>query len=220
MYIHMVPRGTEFEFTFDDGTTIIGIFDGNIDHMSFRILCMEISRNIDIYHDSKPEAKFIVGENSYHFKSQLLGISEKKDAIHDSLEFQILTPFKAVALRQNFRIQINLKVRIHEYVDDYKKLYTNGWLCDAVSDDVSKNGIRLWCDHVLPDSVDSMYTLEFSIKQSWIYMIPAKLMRAAPNTATRSYHYDYGFNFDFSAMPDKQEKLLLDILEHKIKNRL
>ena len=220
MYIHQVQRGTKFKFTFDEDTVIEGVFDGNIDHMQFNIICPEISRNYDNFHESEPDVQFIAGENYYNFKAKLLRISEKKDAIHDSLEFRIITPFKEVPMRSNFRIQITLKVRIHEYSDDYKKMYSNGWICDAVSDDMSKNGIRLWADHFVDAPQGSMFTLEFSLKQGIIYMIPAKLMRNQPNTTTRSYNYDYGFVFDFNQMEDKQEKLLLDILEHKIKHRL
>lgn len=220
MYIHQVPRNTPFTFTFDEETTIEGVFDGNIDHMMFNIMCTEISRNIDNFVGKEPDVEFIVGDMSYTFKANLLGISEKKEAINDSLEFRITAPIKEVPLRKTFRIKIALKVRLHEYVNDYKKVYSNGWLFDAVSDDVSKGGIRLWCDYPIDDPIGTMFTLEFSLKSGWIYMIPAKLMRNQPNTETRSYNYDYGFVFDFSAMPDKQEKLLLDILEYKMKNRL
>lgn len=220
MYIHQVPYGTEFTFTFDENTVMSGNFDGNKDHMAFYITCPEISRNVDKYIESEPKVEFIINDMSYIFDAKFLGVSDRKDAIYESLEFRITTPFKEVPLRKSFRIQIGLKVRLHEYVDDYKKLYSNGWLCDAVSDDMSKNGICLWCDYNIQEPIGTMFTLEFSLKTGILYMIPSKLVRAQPNTVTRSYNYDYGFVFDFTGMPDKQEKLLLDILEHKIKNRL
>jgi hypothetical protein len=220
MYIHSVPRGTEFIFTFEDGTEIKGVFDGNIDHMQFNIICLEISREIDRFLDTEPEVQFIIGENSYEFKAKILKISDKKEAINDSIEFRVITPFKEVPLRSTFRINVNMKVRIHEYVDDFKKLYSNGWLCDASSDDISKNGIRLWCDYALDAPLGSMFTLEFTLQTGSIYMIPATLKRSQPNTVTRSYNYDYGFVFDFKEMEDKQERLILEILEYKIKNRI
>jgi len=220
VYIHQVQRGTEFKFTFDDGFEVDGLFDGNIDHMQFYIICPDISRRIEQYKEKEPEVAFTANESYYKFKAKLLGVSAKKEAIHDSLEFRVITPFKEVQRREDFRIHIALKVRIHEYSDDYKKLYSKGWVCDALSEDVSKNGIRLWADYAVPAELGTLFTLEFSLKPGWIYMIPAVLNRLQPNTVTRSYNYDYGFIFDFSQMPDKQEKLLLDILEFKIKNRL
>jgi hypothetical protein len=220
MYIHQVQRGTEFTFTFDDGVEVYGQFDGNIDHMMFYIIAPDISRNIDYYEEQEPQVQFLVGDSYFNFKAKCLGISEKKVAIHDSIEFRVLTPFKEVQRREDFRINIALKVRIHEFVDDYKKMYSNGWMCDALSDDVSKNGIRLFADYAIDAPQGSMFTLEFSLKEGWIYMVPAKLMRNQPNRATRSYNYDLGFIFDFSQIPDKQEKLLLEILEFKMKNKL
>jgi hypothetical protein len=215
-----VPRGTKFTFTFDDGVVIDGVFDGNIDHMQFYIICTAISGDYEKFENSEPKVEFIFGENSYNFTAKLLGITDKKDAINQSLEFRVITPFKEVPLRSNFRIQINLKVKIHEYVNDFKKRYSNGWICDAVSDDMSKNGIRLWADTTLSHEQGTLYTLEFSLQTGVVYMVPAKLMRNQPNLVTRSYNYDYGFVFDFTGMEDKQEKLILEILEYKIKHKL
>ena len=186
MYIHQVPRGTEFTFTFDDETQIEGTFDGNIDHMQFNILCPQISKNIDIYKDKQPTVEFLSGETYYNFKAKILGVSARKEAIHDSLEMVVVTPFKEAQRREEFKINIALKVRIHDYNDDFKKLYSSGWVCDALSDNVSKNGIRLWADYALDATVGTMFTLEFSLRTGWIYMIPARLTRSKPNTATHT----------------------------------
>ncbi|MCL1863905.1 MAG: PilZ domain-containing protein [Defluviitaleaceae bacterium] len=220
MYIHQVPRGTTFTFTFDDGLEIDGIFDGNIDHLMYNIVCPEISQSIEKFIDKEPEVIFILSDMSYSFKSTILKISDNKDAINDSIEFKCISPIKDEALRKNFRIKIDLRVRIHEYVDDFKKLYTNGWICDSLSDDISKRGIRLFSDYNLDAPVDTPFTLEFTLHTGTIYLIPATLKRSGPNTVTRSYHYDYGFVFDFKDMEEKQEKLILEILEYKIRNRL
>jgi hypothetical protein len=215
-----VPRGTDLKFTFDDGMEITGKFDGNIDHLQYHVFCPEILRNIDIYLEAEPLTEFIIGDKSYNFKSKLLRATEQKNALNESLELRVISPFKEVPLRKSFRIQIALKVRVHEYSDDFKKLYSNGWLIDAVSDDMSKNGICLWSDHLIDAPIGTMFTLEFALKHGKMYMVPSKLMRNQPNATTRSYNYEYGFVFDFTDMPELQEKLLLEILEFKIKNRL
>ncbi|MCL2578087.1 MAG: PilZ domain-containing protein [Defluviitaleaceae bacterium] len=220
MYIHQVPRGTDFTFTYDDETVIEGLFDGNIDHLQFYIVSPEISRNIEELKELEPEVTFIINDTSYKFKAMLVRISEKKEAIHDALEFKVISPIKDTPLRKNFRLKITLKVRIHKYTDDYTKMNADGWICDAVSDDMSKNGIRLFTDTAIESPLGTIYTLEFTLKQGSIYMVPAKLVRNVTNTTTRSYNYDIGFSFDFSEMNEKHERLLMDILEHKIKNRV
>ena len=111
-------------------------------------------------------------------------------------------------------------MRIHAYTDDYTKMYSNGWLCDAVSDDMSKNGIRLFCDYAIDAPLETIFTLEFTLHSGTPYLVPARLVRNSPNITTRSYNYDIGFSFDFTGMEDKHERLLLDIIEHKIKNRV
>jgi|GEM_PF-843019 len=224
MYIHQVPRGTEFTFTFEDGTedgnTVQGMFDGNVDHMRFYIVCPDISRNFENFAQSKPNVTFVNGENLYRFDAKILGISDKMDAINNSIEFEITSPIKAEALRQNYRIKIMLKVRIHKYTEDYKKRHADGLICEAVSDDMSKQGIRLFTDHDIPDPLGTIFTLEFSLKPGIVYMIPAKLVRNDQNTTTRTYLYDIGFSFDFSGVTDMHEKILLEIIEYKIKNRV
>ena len=220
LYVHQLVRGTEFTAIFDDQTEIDAIFDGNIDHLKFHVICPEFLRNLDKYKETTPTIRILIGEVYYTFTAKILGKSERNEALLETLDFIAISPFKEEQRRNDFRIQIALKVKIHAYDDDYRKLYSGGWLCDSVSDDVSKNGIRLWADHTLPDELGTMYTLEFSLKTGWIYLVPAKLVRHGRNTATLSYKYDYGFIFDFTHMPDKKEKLLMDILEHKIRKGL
>ncbi|MCL1843467.1 MAG: PilZ domain-containing protein [Defluviitaleaceae bacterium] len=205
---------------FDDGSEMEVVFDGNKDHMQFYVINAELLTHVEQYIDMQPKVQFLANNVYYNFTAQVLGKSDRKGAFLETVDMRVISPFKEAPQRQSFRISLNLKVRVHEYIDDFRKLYTNGWLLDAVSDDMSKNGIRLFTDHVIPPSQNNMYTLEFSLQGGSIYMVPARLKRNQANTATRSYNYDYGFIFDFSQMPEKQEQLLLEILEHKIKHRL
>ena len=220
MYIHQVPRGTELKFIFDDGREIVGVFDGNIDHMQFYVICLEISREIGMYEETQPKVEFVANDKTYSFEAKLLGISEKKDAIHDSLEFRVVTPFKEVKYNKVFKISIGMKVRLHEYIDDYKKMYSDGWICDAVSDSISKKSIRLWGDYAIDDPIGTTFTLEFSLKHGFFYMIPAVLVGNQINTSTRTYLYDYYFDFDFSQMPDREDKLIMEILEYRMRHRI
>jgi len=187
--------------------------------MNFYMLCPEIVRNIETLTDSKVSVKFNGGKSDYTFTAQIMGKSARSDALHETSDFKILTAFKELPRRESFRIEITLQVKIHHYEDDFRRLYTGDWICDAVSADVSKNGIRLWADHTLSEDLEAMYTLEFSLRTGWIYLIPARLSRHERNLVTRSYHYDYGFIFDFTNMPEKREKLFLDVMAAKLRGK-
>jgi len=208
------------ELTFEDDFELNAVFDGNIDHMSFYVICSEITKNSHSFIDSNVTIKFNGGENDYTFTAKILKKSDRKDAFNEAMELRVITPFKATPRRENFRIDISISVKIHGYSDDFKLFNSSGWIGDAVTSDVSKNGIRLFSDQPLEGKPGTLYTLEFSLRKGIIYFIPAKLMRNQKNTATRSYGFDYGFVFDFSSMPEKQEKLFLDIMEYKLKGRL
>ncbi|MCL1878922.1 MAG: PilZ domain-containing protein [Defluviitaleaceae bacterium] len=219
MYIHQVPRGTKFSFKFDETTTIEGTFDGNIDHLAYKVFCPEIARNADYYAEMEPETEFFHNGSFWNFTSLLMGLSTKRDAIQESIELKVITPIKETKQRIDFRIQLNMKITLHNFIDDPSMLYAGGWVCEALTDDISKSGVRIFSDYNLTEPLGTAFTLEFTLKDN-IYMIPAILIRNQPNTTTRSYHYDQGFSFDFKDMQDRQEKLILDILEHKIKHRL
>jgi len=219
VYVHNISRGTHLTLTFENGFEYHAVFDGNIDHMSFYVICPEIQKDLERFIETTPQVKFLAGELFYTFTASIVGKSQRSDAIHDTMDFKITTPFKEEQRRTDFRIEIALKVKIHSYVDDFRKLYTGEWLCEAVSSDVSKHGIRIFADQSLDGPLGTLYTLEFSLRTGWIYLVPAKLVRNQRNMETRSYAFDYGFVFDFTNMPEKEEKLLLDILEAKIRNR-
>ena len=219
LYIHQVPRGTKFKLYFDEFTEIEGTFDGNIDHLRFALFCPEISRHVEQFVEREAEVQFIISDHSYACRTRFERVKEIKDAVNESLEFRVITPIKATPLRSNFRITLKLKVQIHSYADDFKKMYSDGWLCDVVSADMSKQGIRVWGDYLIEAPIDTKFTLVFTLQSGSVYMIPSLLKRSQQNYETRSYNYDYGFIFDFSNIPEKQEKLLLEILEYKIKNR-
>ncbi|MCL2048551.1 MAG: hypothetical protein FWG87_07465 [Defluviitaleaceae bacterium] len=218
MYIHNIQRDTKIKFIYED-EEFEGTYDGAIDHLSFYVFCPEFSRNVEKYLDTEPKAQFIVGENMYTFTARLTNANQKKDAFLEAVEFRAVSPIKQSPLRSSFRMKVTLKVGIHRYNEDFKQLYSDGLICEAVSSDTSKGGICVWSDYWLDAPTDTKFTLELSLQQGKIYMLPAFLKRAGENTETRSYNYEYGFVFDFSEAPEKRDSLLLEILEYKIRNR-
>ena len=214
MYLSNINTGTSFEVTFDDGQELTCIFDGKIDHISFYVQCYDIFANIDSYVGKIPTFKFHVQEKYYTFTGEILGVS--KYSMVDTVDVIIRTPIKEGTDRKEFRIETNMKVRIFDYSEDRQNRHAGDWICDAQSSDISKKGIRVFCDHKLIEPKDGLFTLEFKLTREGSYVVPAKLIRNQSNTATRSYNYDLGFLFDFSNDPDKQEKLLMDLLYAKI----
>lgn len=220
MYLHNLNRGMELEVTLEDGREIRSAFDGIIDHMSFYVLCPEILKHIEELTDTQISVKFHAGASDYSFNAKILGKSVRTDALHETVDVKVLTAFKETPRRENFRIELQIKVRLHEYTEDYTKFYTGDWICDGVSVDVNKNGIRIFADHCIDNAPEGMFTLEFELRQGWMNLIPAKLLRHQRNTTTRSYVYDYVFLFDFTHMPEKREKLFLDIMETKLRGKV
>ncbi|MCL2217226.1 MAG: hypothetical protein FWB91_09435 [Defluviitaleaceae bacterium] len=215
MYLHNMTRGTSLEITLGDGREVHSAYDGNIDHMTFYVLCPEILKNIEELTGTQVNVKFHVNNTDYTFTAGILGKSTRTDALHETMDFKVLTAFKETPRRDSFRINMQIKVRIHYYIDDYTKFYTGDWVCDAITVDVNKNGIRIFSDYCLEP--EAMYTLEFELRTGWRNLIPSKLIRHEPNTTTRSYAYDYVFLFDFGDAPEKREKLFLDIMEAKMR---
>jgi c-di-GMP-binding flagellar brake protein YcgR len=187
--------------------------------MNFYLKSPEIvSRGSDVL-EKEFVAQFDIRETQYSFPARIEAVFERHEMMSDCVLCKILAPIKGRERREDFRIQIALRMRIHAYSPDVTKFHVGENLCDCVSVDVSKNGMSVWCDYALPEEMDAQYTLEFKLNSGRIYLVPAKLRRHSRNTETRSYHYAYGFLFDFSSMPSKQEELLLDILEHKIRSK-
>jgi len=208
VYVHSIPRGTNLNIILEDGTELAGVFDGNIDHIKFYVLCPEILQNISTLCETEPTVMFSVKESGcYTFKSKILGKSGfRKGPKNETVDFVVVTPFKEVFRRENMRIKLTMDVRICGHGKD------SALICDAISVDVSKSGIRLWSNYNLNTPTNTFFNLEYVLTTGKKYVIPAKLMRSSQNNESRVYEYDYGFFLDFTNIPDQQESLLLDIL--------
>lgn len=216
MYLSNISTGMTFEVAFEGGKTVTSVFEGKIDHISFYAHCAEIFAGIDKYAGATPQFTFTVSGKTYTFTGEILGRSTRKHSMVDTFDVRIRTPFKEITEPREFRIETNMRVRIFNYVEDVKNLHASDWVCDAQANDISKKGIRLWSDYKLGAPKDTCFLLEFKLTRDGSYWVPAKLVRAQPNTATRSFNYEYGFTFDFSKDPERQERLLMDLLYAKI----
>ena len=220
MYLHDIGSDQEFEITLHDGRVVYGNFEGKIDHMNFHMSCTEISKEIESLINTQTKMKFNVGASDYTFTAQIMQKSERKSGLNESIHIKILTAFKEIPLRAEPRIALTTKIKSYAYVDDFKQKFAGEMICEGTTVDVSKNGIRIWADHCLPEIPDSLFTLEITLPPGRTHFIPMKLKRHKRNTETRSYAYDYGFVFDFTNVPEKKDMLFLNIMEAKLQGRL
>ena len=217
MYLANIVTGTNFDIILEDDTLLKGEYESNSDHLNFHIHCSELLNKIDTYVNSEVEIKFLVKDSLYGFKAEILSRSGYTAWGRETVDLVIKTPIKELPRREDFRMNIKVKVKIHDFVDNKEMFYTGREICEAVSDDLSKNGARIWCDRHLDVPLNTMFTLEFTHPLKSTHLIPAKLVRSQQNTITRTYNYDYGFAFDFTKSADIQEQLVVDCFEAKLR---
>ena len=114
-------------------------------------------------------------------------------------------------------MSISVKMKIHEFVGNRANAFLGSYIGEGISDNISKNGIRVWSNCELTQTEMPMYTLEIKLPYGDIYYIPSKLVYSQRNIKTRTYMFDYGFSFDFTHLPEAQEHLIKDVLEAKMR---
>ena len=217
MYLKDITAGTEFNVLLADGTKLVGEHDGNIDHLKFYLHCPDIVNNISELAKTMITIEYTIKDSIYSFTAEVIGKSERTVWGRETVDMVIKTPIKETSRREDFRVNIGVKVRIFSFTNNRERFYTGEQLCEAISDDLSKNGARIWSDRFLDVPPNTMFTLEFAQPLRSTHIIPARLVRSQQNTTTRTYNYDYGFAFDFPHSTDQQDKLVVDALEAKLR---
>lgn len=218
MYLQNINSGTAFKVTLEDGTEYQGEHDGNVDHLNFYLYCPDILKNLSTIATTTIAIEFIHRDVLYNFYGKVLGKSERPAWNRETVDMVVKTPIKEIPRREDFRVTIGIQVRIYAFIDSPEKIFTGEQICEAVSDDISKSGTRIWSDRFLDVPINTLFTLEFSKPLRATYRVQAKLMRSQQNTATRTYNYDYGFAFDYSRSPDQKDKLIMEALEAKLRS--
>ena len=213
MFLQNVKSGTKFTIVFEDKKRFQAEYLGDLVHVNFRVLSPEIAENIEQYKNAKVTVELFLHDLNYEFTGQILGL---KQGMKDVVNCKAASLFKEVHRRVNTRINVNLKVKVYDYSDDPKKLHRGEFICEAVSEDLSKGGVRVWADYDLDAPLNTIFTLEISMPLGTSHILSAKLVRNQQNTASRAYNYDYGFIF-LSQDKDRQEKLILDIVESRMR---
>jgi len=211
-----VRSGTVLKITFEDKRELAVEYVKNTDYQNFSIRSNDIARNIEEFREKAIEVGFSSKLSDYCFTAKVLGLASKFGST-DTVDCVVTSLFKETPHRVEARIDVSMKVKIYSYLDLLEKKFRGDLLCECVSDNLSRGGIRIFSDFDLSELPDSKFTLEFALIPSSTFIAPARLVRGKKNTASRAYNYDYGFVFDFEHIPEYREKLMLDLLQFKIK---
>lgn len=209
MYLPNLKEGTKFTVVFEDGKEYKAEYTGDIINVTFLIRGPEIAENIEQYKETDAKIRFFLRDENYEFTCKVIGLKRDKN---DIVICKATSLFKEIVRRADTRINVNLKVKVYEYDESSRNLHMGQFVCEGMSEDISKGGIRLWSDYNLKMPTNSMFTLEIPMFRGLPYVFPARLVRSQRNTAIRAYDYDYGFVFETN-MKDQQEKLILDIMQ-------
>ena len=184
----------------------------------FYIYSQEMQENIDRFIDEIVTLVVIVQDKSYKAEVRVLGEGGKKRAYNNTVMLEIMSEFKQETRRSSVRYDIRIKTKIYEYSESQFNSYKGAFICDAISEDISRGGMRLSLGHKLHMPKETMVVLDFSIRPkslSSMYSIPSKMMRSHKNASS----YEYSFQFDFikmAEMPEIQERLISDIFNFKL----
>ena len=217
MFIQDIKRGVPIVITFKDETEISAEFDGSIDHKRFYVKSKDIAVGINNYIDVEAEFKYYDGGVFYVFTGKFLGKNNLAGYSDMVVDVIAITPLEEIPRRNDIRMSISVKIKIYEFVGNRANAFLGSYIDEGISDNISKNGIRVWSNYELIQSEMPMYTLEIKLPYGDVYYIPSKLIYSQRNMITRTYMFDYGFSFDFTHLPDAQERLIQDVLESKMR---
>jgi len=213
-----IKKGTPLAVTLGDGREFTVEYMKNTDYENFSIRSSDIAADVELLKGATMDVKFSTKMTECSFSAKIMGLASKF-ASTDIVDCVVTSLLKETPRRSDARIDISLRVKVYSYVDDPERKFIGDFLCESVSDNVSRGGVRLFSDFKLEDLPDSMYTLAFSFPQGELFVLPARIVRNQRNTSNRSYSYDYGLIFDFDYLPEYREKLILNVLQAKITSR-
>ena len=187
----------------------------NLNDTVFYIHNQEVHESLDDFVDKTVTITVIVQDKLYKAEAKVLGEGGRKRGYFNTVMLEVVSVFKEETRRSSVRYDIRVKTKLYEYSESEGASYKGDFICDAVSEDISRGGMRLSLNHKLYISKETMVVLDFTLKSgstSSEYSIPSKIMRGYRSISS----YEYSFQFDFVKMPEIQEKLLSDIFNLKL----
>ena len=192
-------------------------FVDNSSDSIYYVYCQDVLSDLDRYIGQIITVEFSISERLFRTESRIIGKGGNRKS-YDTVTLELLSEFQEQRRRAHDRYDFQVITKIFNYSDNIDNDYRGTFICDSVSADISKHGIRLLANRKL-DCGDHLYTLEFAVKPGSlfsIYAIPAKLVRVSRSVSVFSAAYDYGFSFDFTNKPGIEEKLFNDLFELRL----
>lgn len=211
MYLPDIQSGTRLTVAFEDKSELTAEFLNQVDHIRFLIHSPNIAKNIDLYKGSSVSIKFFSRNVNYSFTSKITGLEPGKD---DTVKCFATSLFEEISLRADFRINTSLRAKVFssaDNADNTEGLSFGELICEAITADLSRTGVRLWSDSPINAPLQTVFVVELTLQRGNTCSLSAKIVRNQSNYSTRSYNFDYGFVFP-ADMHERAEKLILDII--------
>lgn len=217
MHISRIDKGLPVTiYTGDDNKELTAKYIDNIDGRSFFIYSQDIYDDPESFADKPVTAIFIIRDVVYKAECRVLGRGAKK-SIYDTIILETQTgDFEQSSRRAAVRFDIKTQTKVHEYDESEENSFKGRFICNSVSGDISRDGMRLFTNERLPAQKGDLLTLDFTVIPGSVfsyYSLPAKVMRNHKNMNIFTYPYDYGLRFSFEAVPEQQDRLFNDILK-------
>jgi len=212
MVLFSVEAKTPVSIFMDEGSEIKADFIENYDNKIFYVQSPVISDNMEAFINREVNVEIFFKEGFYKAECRILGPGIKKRR-YETVALEARDEFKFEAQRSSFRVFIDIPAEIYLYAENKNNFFRGGLICKSVSKDLSGDGIYLVTKQKIDEPKETMFTISFYLS-NYTFFIPAKLMW---NRRSDTFNYDYGFLFDFSVMPELQDKLITAILKEKLK---
>lgn len=162
---------------------------------------------------------FFRGPNMYTFTGAAKGV-KLDNGIALTLIEQV-SGIEATSRREYDRTEMRRDIYVYGLAEDdlnSGNLRKASHRAEFVSDmfDISAGGLCMVSNEYLNSSYEPYFLLEFSLTAKDNFLLPAKLLRKGSCPQTTLYRYDYGFEFNFTHIPQEKDRLIMAIFNAKL----
>jgi len=209
--LHFLEKGTPVLIGLESGFEIEAKFVSTSGETRFYIISDEILDDIENLTGRHVSVTVFHMDNYYKAECEILGEGMRK-GIHETVKLELVSAFEKKARRNSARVDMEINAAICSYNEKLKFSRNYTFAYEALSEDISRDGACLNSRYDLDAPQGTMFMVEFKLSD-FLFIIPAKLMRRQ-QTGISSYRY--GFLFDFSDVPELQDKLIVEIFKVKL----
>ena len=209
MLLYSLKSRTPVLIGMKDGSEIKAEFIENNNEKNFYVYSAALAANIDNYMNRPIVVTIFFGEGFHKANCRILG-KGRKAGRHETVALEVIDEFEFVPQRNSPRIDITIAVDIYRAAKNGRD--RENLVCAGLSHDLSREGISVASDYEIVSGKGSVFIVSFYFA-SYTFNIPAQIMRNKRDVAS----YEYGFLFDFTGMPEVQDKLDSAIFKEKIR---